>query len=220
MVTWARSRPALSDAGLLFLKLTAFVVMVLDHADWLLFGSDLGIHATLGRIVFPTFALVLAINLSRVESGRLYGIAARMAAVGLLASPAYVYLQGATVPFNVMFTLALSLLVLALWRSGLCVMAGALAGFGGLFVDYQWFGIAAVLVPMVLIQRGMSLHVAAVVVAVLLLPVNGSLWALLVLPLLYGAQQLQGRAPRLKWLFYVGYPVHLLVLALLRIAGV
>jgi len=39
--------------------------------------------------------------------------------------------------------------------------------------------------------------------------------ALLVLPLLWAAQQLQGRAPRLKWLFHVGYPVHLALLALL-----
>lgn len=221
MVT-ATLRPAvLSDAGTLFLKLAAFAIMIAGHADWFLAGADLGIHDTIGRAVFPAFAVVLALNLQRIRGDRrLYRIAARLAVAAGVSLVPYAYLQGAWVPVNILGTYAVALLCLALWRSGLPTVAAVVFLVGGLVVDYAWFGVASVLFATWAFGRGMSPLLVASVICVLLVPINGSMWSLLVLPLLAAGAQLQGSSPRLKWLFYVGYPVHLLFLALLRIAGV
>ena len=219
MVTTTRRLHVISDAGLLFLKLAAFALMVVDHADWFLFDGSLGLNATVGRAVAPAFALVLAMNLQRVHGFRHEArILARMVAVGVLAHVPYAFLQGHLLPLNIMFTLALAVAIISLWRSGQWLLPVVLFVFVSPAVDYAWCGVGAVVAAYWLIWRGYGIWNAAIAAAGLLTIWNGSLWSFLVLPLVYGAQLLQGRAPRLKWLFYVGYPVHLVALALFAAA--
>jgi len=74
------------NAALLYLKVTAFVLMLADHADWLL-GSGQGPHANIGRLVFPLFGFVLALNLSRVHPDRiLTELVPRALRVGVIAA--------------------------------------------------------------------------------------------------------------------------------------
>ena len=46
--------------------------------------------------------------------------------------------------------------------------------------------------------------------------VNHNLWALAALPVIFLAQLVKIRIPRLKWLFYAIYPAHLAVLFVLQ----
>ncbi|WP_202843418.1 TraX family protein [Luteimonas saliphila] len=212
------ARPAaLSDTGALFLKLVAFGLMVLDHLDWFLFAGDLGAHATAGRIVAPTFVLVLALNLQHVrEPTHLRRLVLRLLAFGALAHVPYAYLQGAFVPLNILFTLALGVAIIGLWREGYTLWPALLLLAFGLVVDYAWLGAAAVCAAYWLTARGSAPAMVATVVAGLFAIWNASLWSFAVLPLVALAYALDGPAPRLKWLFYVGYPLHLVVLALIR----
>lgn len=218
MVTWTQHGPGwtvrFSDSVWLAVKLVALALMLLDHVDWALFDSALGIHDTIGRAVFPLFALVLGrsvilgppVHLLRV-------VAPRMAVVGVVASLAYVPLFG-FYPLNVMFTLAAGVAVVACWRLGWRLVAGSVFVSAGLLVDYQWFGLACVVLSAWSWSRlHLSISVLLAVMAGLLLPVNGSLWALLALPLFLLASMFNGPAPRLKWLFYAFYPLHLLAIA-------
>lgn len=219
MSTWAvRSGARLSgfsDAAWFSAKLTALAMMVLDHVDWLLYAGRLGFHDSWGRTVFPLFALVLARNLARADSSHMLRVVApRMVAVGLLAAPAYVYLAG-WYPLNIMFTLAAAVAIHACWYLGWRFVSLALFLVGGFLVDYQWFGLACVLLSAWAMRRGswpVLVHVAAM--AALLWPVNGNLWALAAALLFAVCGLLEGPAPRWKWFFYVLYPAHLVVLAI------
>jgi hypothetical protein len=205
-----------SDAAWLAVKLSALVLMVVDHLDWFLFDSALGLHGTVGRAVFPLFALTLARNLARAESRHMLRVVApRMLAIGVLASLPYAYLAG-WYPLNVMFTLAAAVAIHATWHMGyrhVAFWAFLLAGF---VVDYQWFGLGCVLLSAWAMQRQawpVVVHLSAM--AVMLWPVNLGWWALVAVPLFALCATLEGPAPRLKWLFYAVYPAHLVALVVL-----
>lgn len=206
----------LSPRATLWLKLFAISMMVLDHLDTALFGGAAGVHATLGRTVAPVFFFLLAYNLARAPDAMhlLRSVAPRMAAVGLVAWP-FAAVLWPSAPLNVMFTLALSTVVVAMLRLGWTVPAVVLGVALGGFVDYGWFGVACVVFGWWLRTRGLLEPVVfPVVMAALLLPVNGSWWALLAGPTLALVSLVAGDAPRLKWLFYVFYPAHLAVLSI------
>lgn len=203
-----------TDAGFLAIKLTAFGLMVLDHLDWFVFGGALGINATFGRVVFPAFAFVLGVNLARMSDAAMRRLLVRLLVAGAVASLPYVYLQGAWLPLNVLFSLAAAVGVVALVRLGLPTFALLLWLASGMLVDYLWCGIAAVVAVWWLTQRGYGYGL--LVAALLVVPINLSLWSLAVVPLNWLALVMpHGQVPRLKWLFYVGYPAHLVVLAVI-----
>lgn len=219
MVTWTQYGPGrvvrFSDSVWLVVKLVALSLMVLDHVDWGLFDSTLGIHDTIGRAVFPLFALVLGRSVTLGDPGHLLRVVVpRMLTVGAVASVFYVPLFG-WYPLNVMFTLAAGVAMVASWRIGWHLVAGALFISAGLLVDYQWFGLACIAVAAWTFSgRLLPVGGLVAVMAVLLVPVNGSLWALLAVPLFGLASMLNGPAPRLKWLFYAAYPAHLAALVI------
>lgn len=208
-----------SSGGLLLIKLCAFGVMILDHVDWFLYGGSLGIHQTIGRAVFPAFACVLGINLARMNLDGMIRLFLRLLGAGTLAQLPYAYLQGSWLPLNVLWTLAAAVLVVASVRAGSRLLAAIVLLAAGCVVDYLWFGIGAVVVVWWLASRG-AMRGKLLAAALIVVPINLSLWSLSVLVLgVASALVPPGDAPRLKWLFYVGYPLHLCALAVVRFAG-
>lgn len=210
----------ISPAALLYLKVAAFVLMVADHADWLL-GSGQGAHASVGRLVFPIFALVLGYNMARTTPEKLLStVAPRLCVIGLVAQLPYTWLQGGVLPLNIMFTLAAGVVVYAgLQRRQGGLLIGLIAGF---FVDYAWPGIFGLVAIAVACQRRIEWQVMAAMLAMAagLYLVNGNPLAMLAVPLVWiVCKCAHGDAPRLKWLFWAGYPVHLVVLLVIKLAS-
>ena len=208
------------NAGLLYIKVAAFVLMLADHADWLLMTGQ-GPHADLGRIVFPLFGFVLALNLSRVHPDRiLRDLVPRALLVGAVAAVPFYVLLGA-LPLNIMFTLAAAMACYALVEKGALVVAVAVFTSAGLFVDYSWPGIAGVVLLATVFRNGArpwAVWICFAGFALGLTAINGNLWALAALPVVYASQYLRGDAPRWKSLFYVGYPAHLAIFAAIKLA--
>jgi TraX protein len=212
----------IEDNTLQALKWFALVLMVLDHVNKYLFAESWSVVPELSRCVAPIFATVLGLNLSRpwaLHKGAHARTAARLLVFGLLATPAWVALQGAW-PLNVLFTLlAGTLVVLALQHNTAAHLAAGgivciTAGFG---TDCGVVGIATVVTAFACGQRATWARVLAWVVCVAAhVFVNGNVWALLAVPLLLAAPFVHGlKMPQRKlacWFFYAVYPLHLTVI--------
>lgn len=210
--------PEFRGGTLTALKWLAVVLMVVDHVDWLVYGRTLGLHDTLGRLVFPIFGAIVGYNAARpgaLLAGAHGRMVRRMLLVGVLATPVYVYLAG-WIPLNIMFTLALGVWVCNVLQhdtKGSGFVAVALVLVGGALVDYQWFGLAYIVAVWAAYSRRWSPW-WVLAAAVALVVINGNLVALWALPVLFLVSRLRLQLPRHQLAFYAVYPVHLVGLAL------
>lgn len=220
-------RLAVSDGSLEALKWLALVLMTVDHVSKFLFnGTDDAAFAA-GRVAMPLFVFALAYNMARpgvLECGAYLRTMKRLALLGALAIPAFVILGGihaALRPLNIMFALlalAATLNLLDRRTAGSYAAAAAVFLVGGANVEYSWpalaFGLA---VWWYCKQPGaMPLALALTALAALWF-INSNLWAFLALLVVLIASLVDLRMPRVRWVFYAYYPVHLFALCLIRI---
>lgn len=220
-------RLAVSDGSLEALKWLALVLMTVDHVNKFLFNGTNDAAFAAGRVAMPLFVFVLAYNLARpgvLERGAYLRTMRRLALFGVLAMPAFVVMGGISAalrPLNIMFALlALTATLNLIDRRTVGSYAAAAAVFlvGGAAVEYWWpalaFGIA---VWWYRKQPGaMPLALALSALAALWF-ISSNLWALLAFPVVLAASLVDLRIPRLRWVFYAYYPVHLFALCLIRI---
>lgn len=206
------------------LKWLALASMLVDHTNKVLFDSHLGEWATvIGRLAFPLFAVVMGYNLARPHADP-EKLAKRLSIAGALVTPVYGLLFGWW-PLNVLWTFAAAALVTAVHDRASFLPLGAGTGrvpwalivLAGCFVDYLLPGLCLVLAVRAYTRRpgvwpllGCTLALGGVCV------LNGNAWALLALPVVWLLQQTSPVVPRLRWAFYAAYPLHLVVLVLLR----
>ena len=205
------------------IKWVALVLMVGDHINAALFDREFPLISELARIVFPMFGFVFAHNLARfrIEWGRLL---TRLLIVAAIAQPFHLIVFGGWLPFNIMFTFAAAVAVLMLARNRSFVAAGVTLIGSGFFVDYAWPGILLIVSGYGLARAPLARvpWLAIVTDSASLIgldSVNQNLWALGAIPVLALIAWLIHRTgwqvPRLKWVFYLFYPLHLAVLALI-----
>jgi hypothetical protein len=135
---------------------------------------------------------------------------------GLLACPPFMALIGHWWPLNILFTLLAGTAVIhGLDRGDRPGMAIALLSFavGGALVEYHhiWLAMQVAAWHYCRQPTPAALVVWVACVAALVV-INGNLWAMAALPLLWLAPHVDLRVPRLRWLFYAMYPAHLALL--------
>ena len=220
-----------SDGQLEALKWIALASMFLDHfgRHLLGWGQETWVFA-LGRIAFPLFALVLALNLARegdraARSARTARRLALWCAVSVLPS---IWARGDPSLVNVLGTLGLgAALCWAIaspapmaWRAAVCL---------AVTVASQWveFGLPGVFViPAIYLwcmQRQPEAALLALVFFLLTVWLNtsfggwsGLLGTLAVLPIAWGVSRLALSVPRLRLAFYLVYPLHLALIGVLK----
>lgn len=208
------------------LKWLALVLMTGDHVNKYLFNGTIDFLFAAGRLAMPLFVFVLAYNLSRpnMEEGANRRTMGRLALAGLLATPAFMALGGLMAgwwPLNILFTLLalVGILHLAdLRTAGGYTGTAAVFLFGGAFVEFWWpallFGFAVWSYRKHPSWIAVGLSLASLVA---LYWINGNQWALASIPVILACTSIDLRVPRISWFFYAYYPIHLLVLWLIRI---
>ncbi|HDS0947718.1 TPA: conjugal transfer protein [Stenotrophomonas maltophilia] len=192
------------------LKWLALVMMTGDHVAKVVFGGYLPVASELGRVAFPLFALVMACNLAQPGADLGKSIR-RLLFWGVIAQPVHALAFGGWLPVNILLSFvvaALVILALERQRAWLLLLAG---GVLPAFVDYQWIGVAVVVLGWIGFRRRLwwlpLLGLAA------LCWHNGNGWALLSVPVLLAVGRVRWTVPRWRWAFYVYYVGHLALLA-------
>lgn len=208
--------PCFESGTLAGLKWLGLALMTLDHVDAFVFHRTLGFATQLGRLVFPIFAAVIAMNLARagtLERGVYPRLLWRLAIFGLLAEPfhhAMATQLGGWWPLNIMTTFAAFAGICWLLELECYVIAVAVFLVAGGLVEYAWPGLALCLAIWHLYRVPSAQAAFLVVMATASLGIlNGSQAALWAIPLLVLAAGLQFDFPRCRWAFYAYYPVHL-----------
>jgi hypothetical protein len=166
-----------------------------------------------GRTVMPLFSMVLAYNLARGAPGAAWRTACRALAFGVLATPAFWALRGTWWPLNILFALAASAAVIGLLQQQRVLPAVALASAAGMVVEFWWPAIGATVAAWYC-WRGPSWRpaVAWVLCLLALTPVNGNGWAFGAVPMVAVVAMLKAHPARVRWAFYIAYPLHLTIL--------
>lgn len=203
----------MTSAGREILKWVALVLMTGDHVNKVLLANSAPWLSEAARVVFPIFAIVLVYNLHMHRHHDATARAlVRLLIAAVIAQPFHAWAFGYWLPLNVLFTLALGVYVASARNGWLAAAAWIL---GGAFVDYQWAGVGVIVAARVLFRsnghwRGWLLLAAAIAA---LYVINGNLWAVLALPLVWWLGPSTGDVPRWRWTFYVFYPAHLAIIA-------
>jgi hypothetical protein len=209
------------------IKWIALVLMLGDHVNkFLLNGTKEWLFA-FGRLAMPLFVFVLAYNLSRRDTlirGVYRRTIGRLFLFACLSTPPFILLGGLVNgwwPLNILFSLCALAGIFALMERGTTnsyALAGLLFFFAGAFVEYCW-PVLALGTAVWLYCRQPSWIAIGIAVAGLagICYINGNGWALAAIPLILAVSGANLRVPRLRWAFYVFYPLHLTALLLIRI---
>jgi hypothetical protein len=221
---------AMADGSLEAIKWTALVLMVFDHVNKYIYAENLPGVFPIGRIVMPMFGFVLAYNLARpgaLARGVHGRMLFRLTLAGLAASPMFIILNGMYVttnawwPLNILFMLLLVVLLTYLIdRGGMKNYALAIGLFivGGALVEYLWMGVLCCFGAWLFCREASRSRLLLWFLGTLSLAVvNGNAWALVAVPIVLVAGRTCFRLPRLTWVFYAFYPVHLLILLGVRL---
>ncbi len=221
-------RLTLSDGSIEALKWLGLVLMMLDHVNKYLLHSRVPVLFDAGRTVMPIFAIVLAYNLARpgtLEQGSYTRVMTRLASAGALATLPFIALGGlgwGWWPLNIMFTLLVASGVMYLSEQGTLgrVLAVGLFVLGGALVEFWWPALAIAVGAWSYFRRPNWTALLFVLVGlVALYDINKNLWALAALPLIVLAAHVNLAVPRVRWVFYAFYPLHLAVIWLVRSAA-
>ena len=209
------------------LKILAILTMTIDHIGSIFF-PDMIFFRIIGRLSFPLFAWMIAVGYIYTKDFPVYLL--RLSILAVIAQIPFALLMGG---INVVATLTAGLL--AIWAydklnskilKTISILAlGFVATYFGF--SYEFFGVFLVLSFYAFRNDFYKLLISQLVLygfyVILLLSLNPSNPAmtlivalgLLALPFIYLWNTKQG--PKLKYLFYIFYPGHLLLLYFIKL---
>lgn len=212
--------PKLSGSAL---KVIAIFSMVIDHYAYYLMDGNTVHHEVmrcLGRIAFPVFAFLVAEGFAHTRNRKKYF--GQLLVFAVVSEIPWYLLNGADGTHNVMFTLALGVVALAVFEklkkdSTLCICTilfiAWFATWSG--VDYEWRG---VLMIVIFYLFGKNTFLSGRMVQLLcvfpLMMHYGIISAMLVCMVIFLYDGTRGfiQGNTAKYGFYAFYPVHLLVI--------
>lgn len=216
-------RITIQDGTIESLKWLALLFMTIDHANRILWNDSYYSAYCIGRIAMPLFAFVFAYNLARPEQfnySAYIKTGKRLILFGLLATPAYIQMLHLTriIPLNIMFTLFVAATSILFYsqKDGK-ILAFCILLLGGLVVEFSWPGIALCIAFWLYLRNPSLLYSIFIATAYVLLgPINNNNWAMASIPIILLAGILTIQLPRLRYMFWIYYPLHLTLLLIIK----
>lgn len=215
------------------LKIIAIVSMVIDHCAYFLMENGTLLYDAMrcvGRIAFPVFAFLVVEGFAYTKNRKRYF--AQLLVFALISEVPWYLLNGADGTHNVMFTLALGVVALAVLEKmkengilcGVAILS--IACFATwLGVDYEWRGILMVVVFNLLRNQNDNLsfpygRMMQILCTFPLMMHYGSIGAMLACAILFLYDGTRGfiKGNMAKYGFYAFYPIHLGIIYLMPIS--
>ena len=213
------------------LKTIAMVFMLIDHFAYVMIERGLGLGGNLymidrvlrgmGRIAFPIFCFTIVEGFQKTSDVRAY--LKRLVMFALISEiPFDLAFKGSLVDMgyqNVFWTLAFGLGAMILYEDRIMPSWKRTIGLIGCFyvpylihTDYSIYGVLAIFLMYLLRKEPIKSCMAGYII--LLLQSRLEMWAVVgfLLILLYNGERGKGN----KFLYYIFYPAHLLVLLVLK----
>ncbi len=215
------------------LKVIAAVTMMLDHTGMILFPR-IEVFRLIGRIAFPLFAFFIAEGCRYTHNKRKY--LGTILLLGLIFHAVFVLATGQTM-FNIFITFSFSIILIyflqkvkkeleeGTWHNKIL---SVILFFGMLIFTYLFtgcfqvdYGFSGIMLPVIVsLFDGLWKRKAAFLAGTFLLVVSIHTYfqsfCLLAVPILFLYNGTRGKY-KMKYFFYVFYPVHLTILFLLDI---
>ncbi|WP_131782060.1 TraX family protein [Legionella gresilensis] len=213
----------ITDGTIEALKWLALLFMTIDHVNRIFFNPSYYPAFCIGRLAMPLFAFVFAYNLARPVklTSKIYlKMSRRLLLFGLLATPGYIMMLHlkSILPLNIMFTLWVAATTIFIYsQKGGQPLAFCIFFVGSLFVEFSWPGVALSVSFWLYLRKPSILFATFILISYLLLnPVNNNNWAMATIPIIFLATLIDIHFPRLRYLFWIYYPLHLTVLVLIK----
>jgi hypothetical protein len=199
--------------------------MVVDHLYKFIPITQLQLIYPVGRLAMPLFAFTFGYTLNYLKFENIQSVHKllfRLLIAALISSIPYIYLQKDFIafgvwPLNIIFMFFLSVLILYIntWKTKYSiVIAATLFIVGGMLVEYYWAGLLLVIFSYYFVKRPNWHNLLTIIFSlVLLIDLNGDLYAFLFPLIVYCAQFIDLKFRRIKHIFYVLYPLHLFVIS-------
>ncbi|WP_202709704.1 TraX family protein [Sporosalibacterium faouarense] len=198
------------------LKLMAVIFMVVDHVGVLLY-PDLIIFRIIGRLSFPIFAYLIALGADRTKNITSYII--RLLMFGVLVQEVYVLVFG-VYRLNIFFTLAFGLLAIYAYKEKNILIAFIVSLLGYYIpVSYSLYGVITILIFYIFKEYKIMLLIGFFLLNLIFIDKYTQLQLFSMFSLVFIF--LESRISSLKisfnkYLFYGFYPIHLIVLYLIK----
>ena len=215
------------------LKIIAVISMLIDHIGAYIFPDAYWLRC-IGRLAFPIFAFFIAEGMRYTRSRKRYVLTLLVFAI--ISQIPYGFLREFYY-LNILFTFLIAIFAIFLIENykkneTLYMIYLLLLGSVLLFVeflnivDYGIFGVLLILVFYFVKDKKLSLSLGAACLVLLTLKMmlfagftlrsTVQFLSILSLPLLYFYNGNKGKV-NLKWLFYIFYPMHLLVILIITL---
>jgi hypothetical protein len=214
----------ISSGTLEALKWLGMLTMTIDHVNRIFYQGQYYWALCVGRVAMPLFAFVFSYNFAQAKEFREQNYEKsfkRLILFGILATPGYILMRHlpGIIPLNILFLLFAVAAFLFFYEQKGKLNLESLAIFfvGGVFVEFSWPGILVGIAFWFYCKQTYWLtSLMAVMATATLYLDNLNNWALAALPIIWLAPYIRINIPRIRYLFWCYYPLHLTVFVTLR----
>jgi hypothetical protein len=199
------------------IKWLAATAMLCDHLNHYLFNYAFPHAFNVGRAALPLFAVTFAYGLAQGNVKNDNRCLWRLLAAALISSCFYIPLMGSFLtyhlfPLNILFAFIAALLIIQAIEGRQYRLATVMFCLLGLMVEF-WHPALLMMVSLYFLfktQRGRWFWLFTLAMAFWgICAINGNLWALVSIPVVFLVSVLKLTMMRVKYFLYVFYPLHL-----------
>ena len=192
------------------IKLLAVVLMVIDHVGFFLMPSAT-ILRIIGRLSFPLFAFLI-VN-GYVYTSNFKKFFTRLFVFAVIIQLPVLWID---IPVNIFFTLSFGLLMIHIYEKEPLFLVKIFYMFGVLVItyilnpDYSLYGVLLIFCIHLFKGKWFSLALSFMILSLVFYGNNIQIYAVFSIPIMMLYNEKLGF--KIKWLFYLFYPTHLVIL--------